>query len=196
MKFLNHIPAHEKKITLSTLLTFARIVLTPFIVVAMVYAYWGIACTLFVVAAITDALDGYLARLRNECTFFGAALDPIADKILLLSCFCTLACVKPLLVPCWFVAFVLVKEIIVLGGAAWIYGARGTLTIAPTFLGKLTTVLQICFIIWLCAWHLFGWTFNTTYYLMLGVLLCALGACVVQYIQIGWRQYKKNSYKI
>jgi len=157
LRFFNNLPAHEKKITVSTLLTIARIIVTPFIVIGMATGYWGVAFALFVCAAITDVLDGFLARLRNERTFLGAALDPVADKILLLSCFFTLAFIQtPLFaVPHWFVLLVLFKELIVIGGSVVVYCRRGELNIAPTKLGKATTVIQVCFIVWLFACYFF-----------------------------------------
>src|SRR5262245_17807351 len=71
------LPAHEKKITFSTALTILRFILIPFIVGAMIMNAWHTAFILFVIAAITDVLDGWLARWMNQRTFLGAALDPL-----------------------------------------------------------------------------------------------------------------------
>src|SRR5476651_2511993 len=138
--FLKKLPDHEKKITFSTLLTLARIAITPMIVIAMATFNWGIACTLFCIAAATDIADGYLARWLNERTFLGACLDPIADKLLVLSCFFTLAFVQsPLFsIPLWFVLLVLCKELILIIGATILYYLKGHITIHPTLLGKTT----------------------------------------------------------
>lgn len=192
VQFFTNLPAHEKKITISTIITLIRIGLTPFIVGAMVAHCWGIACILFVIAAITDGVDGYLARIRNERTFLGAALDPIADKILLLSCFFTLAFVQsPLFtIPLWFVIVVLIKELVVIGGACVVYYCTGDVEISPTRLGKTTTVIQISFIMWLFACYFFAWMPVKTYYTMLGLVLLVVGASLVQYVRIGYHQFR------
>lgn len=74
-RLFSTLPPEEKKITLSTLFTLARIALTPFIVVAMVMGSWGPAFFLFVIASSFDVIDGNLARLLNQRTFLGACLD-------------------------------------------------------------------------------------------------------------------------
>ncbi|HZW61557.1 MAG TPA: CDP-alcohol phosphatidyltransferase family protein [Candidatus Babeliales bacterium] len=190
LTFFTNLPAHERKITVSTVLTFARIVLTPVIVISMIMGYWGTAFLLFCIASTTDVLDGLLARWLNEQTFLGAALDPIADKLLLVSCFTTLAFVQsPLFsIPLWFVLFVLIKELIILLGAVIIYVSSGDLEIKPTWLGKVTTLIQVCFIIWLFACYFFAWVPLKTYYTMLGIMIVVIAASLVQYIAIGWQQ--------
>lgn len=186
----NTIPPHEKRITLSTAITLVRLILVPFVVGAMVSGHWGYAFTLFFSAAITDVLDGTLARWRKEQTFLGAALDPLADKVLLLSSFCTLACIKtPLFaIPWWFFAVVLLKEVIVCGGAFMLYLVKGRLDIRPTWLGKMTTLIQIIFIMWLFACYFWGWMPVKTYYTVLGGMVTLIIVSLVQYSSIGWKQ--------
>ncbi len=113
--FFKELPAHEKRLTLPTMLTIARIVLVPFIIGAMVMQHWGLAFCLFIVSSLTDMLDGTFARLLDQQTFLGACLDPIADKLLLLSVFTALAFVQsPLFsIPLWFVILVLIRELII-----------------------------------------------------------------------------------
>jgi cardiolipin synthase len=118
-RFLKNLPAREKRVTLSTLFTMLRVLVAPIIVYSMVTDHWDLAFFLFLAAALSDTVDGTLARLRDEQTFLGASLDPIADKILLLSIFFTLAFVEtPLFaIPLWFVLLVLAKEVLQIGGA-------------------------------------------------------------------------------
>jgi cardiolipin synthase len=186
-KVFMSLPESERRITIPTLFTIARIIATPLIVTAMIKGYWNYAFFFFLFAAITDVIDGTLARVWNEKTFLGACLDPIADKFLLLSCFFTLAFVEtPLFrIPHWFVLCVLSKEIIQLAGASIIYCVRGCLDVRPTQLGKLTTFVQIVFIMWLFACYFFQWFPIKTYYSMLGVLLLFVGASFGQYFRIG-----------
>lgn len=192
LSLFKKLPDHEKKITLSTLLTILRIILTPLIVGAMMTWQWGLACTLFIIAAITDFLDGNLARWRNERTFLGACLDPIADKLLILACFFTLACMRtPLFaLPRWFVMLMLCKESLLILGVLGIYARKGHIEMQPTLLGKMTTMVQMCFIIWLFACYFFVWLPIKTYYTMLGVLLMLVFITLMQYGRIGFYQLR------
>jgi len=187
--FFKKLPAREKRITIPTVLTLGRIVLAPIIVAAMIYGKWGIAFWLFILAALTDTVDGNIARLTGQKTFLGAALDPLADKLLILSVFFTLTYVHtPLFsIPLWLVLFVLIKEIIVLGGALVMLALGKPLHIAPTWLGKGTTLTQISFIIWLFACYFFHWMPVKTYYGMLSLVFVLTFLSLVQYMRIGFR---------
>jgi Phosphatidylglycerophosphate synthase len=187
MRFFRRLPAHEKKLTFSTLITLIRVVLTPFIVWAMVAQYWGMAFTLFLVACISDMIDGKLARLLGQQTFLGACLDPLADKILILSVFFTLAFLDtPLFViPGWFVWIVLFKELILVGGAVALYSIKGHIQIRPTLFGKATTVAQMAFIMWLFTCYFFQWLPTKTYYSLLGLLVILVMGSLLQYVRIG-----------
>jgi cardiolipin synthase len=189
---ISRIPNHEWRLTFSTMITIMRIMLAPCVVFAMLSGSWGKASTLFIIASMTDFLDGNMARLLNEQTFLGACLDPIADKILLVPCFMTLAFIKtPLFsIPLWFVAMVLVRECIVLLGALGIYLYHGDVEIKPTLLSKLTTMMQMIFIIWLFACYFMHWEPIKTYFAMLGILLVLVVSSLLQYIYIGINQLK------
>ena len=85
-------------------ITLARVVLIPFFIDFMIYGYYGPALAVFVVACVTDALDGMIARITNQKTELGAFLDPMADKLLIISAFVTLALLGML--PGWLVIIV------------------------------------------------------------------------------------------
>jgi cardiolipin synthase (CMP-forming) len=189
LHIFKYLPHAEKRITIPTLFTLLRIALVPVIVGSMILNSWGCASFFFVFACLTDVIDGFLARILNEKTFLGACLDPIADKLLLISCFFTLAFVTtPLfVVPQWFVLFVVSKELIQLAAACVIYTVRGHLNVQPTMLGKITTCLQMVFIMWLFASYFFCWMPLKTYYTMLGVMMFFITASFVQYARIGLR---------
>ena len=184
-----NLPAHEIRHTVATVCTIGRIVLAPIIVGAMVYGAWRIAFWCFVLASATDILDGLLARWFNQRTYLGACLDPIADKLLLVSCFATLTFVQsPLFtIPIWFLLVVLCKEVLLITGACVVYAIKGYLPVEPTKLGKMTTFVQTCFIIWLFTCYFFHWVPTKTYYTMLGLLLVLVCASFVQYARIGAR---------
>lgn len=189
LHIFRHLPDAEKRITIPTLFTLLRIILVPIIIGAMIAGWWGCAFTFFVLACSTDVIDGLLARLLDEKTFLGACLDPVADKLLLIFCFFTLAFVTtPLFsIPRWFVLFVVGKEMIQITGALFIYRLRGHLDVHPTVLGKITTCIQMVFIMWLFACYFFCWMPIKTYYTMLGIMIFFIIASFGQYVRIGLR---------
>ncbi|MFC1842169.1 CDP-alcohol phosphatidyltransferase family protein [Candidatus Dependentiae bacterium] len=195
LKLLKGLPEEEKRITWPTIFTLVRIILAPFIVGAMVTQHWGVAFWLFLIASLTDVIDGNLARWFNQKTFLGACLDPIADKVLLISCFATLAFVQsPLFsIPTWFVLLVLIKDSIVLFGALIIFISKGHLDVRPTILGKLTTFSQVLFITWLFSCYFFKWLPMKTYCTMLTIVSFLVIASLFQYVKVGLKQVAKKS---
>lgn len=191
-RLFKSLPPHETRITFSTMLTLLRIVLTPFIVGAMVMHEWGVAFWLFIISCVCDILDGNIARWFKQETFLGACLDPIADKILIVSCFATLAFVQsPLFsIPLWFVLLVLCKDLVIVGGSAAIFFLRGHLIVHPTLLGKATMVAQSGFIIWLFSCYFFGWVPVKTYYTALGLLFVLVVLSLLQYFRQGLTQWR------
>lgn len=192
IQIFKKLPAHERRLTLSTKLTLARMLLVPFIVWTMVIDYWATALVLFSVAALTDMLDGNLARSRNEQTILGACLDPLADKVLLLSCFVTLALIpSPFFgIPLWFVGLLLLKDLILVFGVMTIYWRSGVVSVHPTKFGKATTVLLLAFIAWLFACYFFGWEPIKTYYVVLSLSFIAVIGSLLQYVRIGFVSWR------
>jgi cardiolipin synthase (CMP-forming) len=149
-----HVP-----ITLATKITLARILGIPVFILMLIYykmslltdtpidAYRFWALGIFVVIAATDALDGYLARSRDEETRLGAILDPLADKALLLSAIILLT--RPELealdpqFPVWFTLVVISRDAILMSGSYLIHWLTGHLEVHPRFSGKLATFLQM-----------------------------------------------------
>ncbi len=175
------------KITIATWITLSRIMLTPFIVLSLINQSWVVAGILFSVAALSDMLDGFLARLLNEQTVLGASLDPIADKILLLASLTTLAALPAdrLHIPWWFVACIAAREIIVVGGTGLLYYFRGVMYVKPTMTSKLTTVVQSLLVVWLCVCYFFHFVPIKTYYASLFCVLALVLISLLQYLRIG-----------
>ncbi|MCL5436345.1 MAG: CDP-alcohol phosphatidyltransferase family protein [Candidatus Dependentiae bacterium] len=171
------------RLTFPTFLTFTRIGLIPFLVYAIVYQLWPLATILFLTAAITDMLDGYLARLWDEETEFGACLDPVADKLLIISCYATLVFfpVSELPLPLWFLLVVLLKELSLLAGAFYFAIVKGVVRIRPTYLGKLTMVVQSALVIWLLLCSIFDWMPIKTFRAFLDVAIFFVMASLAQY---------------
>jgi cardiolipin synthase len=122
-------------------ITLLRVILIPFFIDFMIYGYYLEALLVFVSACITDALDGLIARLMNKKTELGAFLDPMADKLLILSTFVTLAVLGKL--PFWLVIIVISRDAILTMGSVVIYFTTQDLKIQPSVIGKVTTVMQL-----------------------------------------------------
>ena len=138
------------KMNLANKLTIFRMILVPIMVI---FAYlpiggdvYGIAIpmiimdVIFIIASITDKLDGYIARSRNQVTTFGKFLDPLADKILVLTAMVIL--VEKAKLPAWIPVIVLAREFIV-SGFRLVAVEKGGIVIAAYVLGKLKTVTQM-----------------------------------------------------
>jgi len=127
------------------LLTIFRILLVPVFIIFVIHNDLWMALIIFILAGITDGLDGLIARVLNQRTVIGAYLDPIADKMLLISAYLSLA-FKDML-PGWLSVIVVSREIIILSGIAIIsLMGKGT-DIRPSIASKFTTVFQILTII-------------------------------------------------
>lgn len=181
--------SREFIITVPTVVTIARIVLTPCIVMAMLAQQWGVSFVLFGIAALSDAIDGALARWCETQTILGAVLDPIADKVLLISCFATLTFAQsPLFsIPMWFLILILVKEALLILGVVFIYGFMRSIEIKPTQLSKSVTAVQMAFIMWLFSCYFFNWVPAKTYYTLLTVLAALVSATLIEYAMYGLR---------
>ena len=99
------------------------------------------AAGLFLVAALSDELDGYIAKRFSGVTPFGTVLDPVADKVLMASLFVTLAALGHL--PVWIVALVLGRDIMIVVGTLVLRVVAGRFRVEPLLLGKASTLMQI-----------------------------------------------------
>jgi len=122
-------------------LTVLRIVLVPVIVIFLIQGQYGKALICFVIAGVTDGLDGLLARILNQTTVVGAYLDPLADKALVISMFTTLAIVG--VVPGWLAVVVISRDCIILGGILVLTLMSVNLEIKPSYVSKINTMLQL-----------------------------------------------------
>ena len=143
-------------ITIPNLLTVIRMALVPVFVSALYYQRFGWALAIFVLAGLTDSFDGLLARRFNQGSQLGQILDPIADKLLLVTAFVVLsmpsvmtpsALVQPhprhIPVPFWVTAAVISRDVFIVVGAAAINIVTGFRGFRPSLLGKTNTVVQI-----------------------------------------------------
>ena len=138
-------------ITLPNLLTIFRMVLTPVFVSMLFYQKFVWALVIFVVAGITDGLDGLLARRFDQQSQLGRILDPIADKLMLVASFVVLSMPsvfptplpRHLPIPFWVTITVISRDAFILIGAAAINMVTGFRGFRPSWPGKASTVVQI-----------------------------------------------------
>ena len=141
----------SKIINLPNLLTMFRMVLIPVFISLLFYQKFGWALAVFMLAGVTDGLDGLFARRFDQKTQLGTILDPIADKLLLVSSFIVLSMPsispQPLPrhfpVPFWVTAAVISRDIFIIVGAAAINIVTGFKSFRPSWLGKVNTAIQI-----------------------------------------------------
>ena len=135
-----------KNLTIANQLTILRIVLIPAFVLLVVYDRLGAALLVFVTAGLTDALDGIIARWTGQRTSLGAWLDPMADKLLLVTTFVVLTLPDlPLTnrLPLWLTVLVISRDVVIVGVVAIVNLALGPRTFRPSLLGKATTAALI-----------------------------------------------------
>ena len=143
---------HHHLLNLPNFLTLCRIVSIPFFVALLSRNRLREALYVFTAAALTDGLDGTLARWTNKRTELGAFLDPFADKLLLISALIILAIEK--VVPGWVLSVIVVRDVVVVFGYVMLVFFIGErIPVRPTYVGKTGTVLQIaCIVAALLGW--------------------------------------------
>lgn len=163
-----------------------------FIVELMNYAEKGdelhrlLAILAFGLAAISDGLDGYIARRYNQRSELGAVLDPLADKLLLVSGIVILSLNNgPLLprIPLWLTVTILSRDVLLLIGLALLHYLNCRVAIRPVFVGKVATVLQMVCVIW----GLLKWPEQWLFYWSLAAAACT-GVSGIIYVWLGLRQ--------
>ena len=163
-------------------ITLARVVLIPFFIDFMIYEYVGAALLVFIAACITDALDGMIARLTNTKTDLGAFLDPMADKLLILSAFVTLVLLGML--PVWLVIIVVSRDVILVLGSVVIYFTGHEFKAQPSIVGKITTVMQLLVVTLSLVFKNYGAEFVLMPFLMMSTAVFTITSGI-QYVSRG-----------
>ncbi len=136
-------------ITIPNLLTFLRMALIPVFASLLFYGYSGWSLVVFFIAGFSDGVDGFIARRFNQESELGTILDPIADKLLMTTAFIILTLpnvfppVKYLPVPFWVTAAVIGRDVLIITVAAAINVMTGFTGFKPSWLGKLSTFVQV-----------------------------------------------------
>lgn len=126
---------------LANIITLGRLLSVPVIVWLIIDGSMLPAFALFVVAGISDAVDGFLARRFDQRSELGGYLDPLADKALLVGVYVTLGHVGHL--PAWLVILVVFRDVLIIGGAVLLYMFTDELRMAPLTISKANTAMQI-----------------------------------------------------
>lgn len=133
-------------LTLANQLTLGRLLLVPAVVILVIYGYNGWALVAFIVAGLTDSLDGLAARWSGQRTDLGALLDPMADKLLLVSTFIVLTVPGLGLanqLPVWLTVLVISRDVVIVVTVAVVNLAVERFTFTPSILGKLATFVYV-----------------------------------------------------
>ena len=126
-------------------ITIIRILLIPLFLYKIIQGEMIFATAVYLTAAITDGLDGFIARFWNLQTKLGTFLDPMADKLLITTSFLTLSVLK--IIPLWLALAVISRDFIIVGGSLLVYLMKDELTIRPQPIGKVTTFFQFSYIL-------------------------------------------------
>lgn len=143
-------------IYIPNLLTLARIGLVPWLVVLLQEKQYMWSLLVFVIAGITDALDGFIAKRFNAQTKLGALLDPLADKALLVCSYIMLSVME--VIPFWLMVVVVFRDIVIVGGYLLMVLFFGAVEMQPLKISKINTFAQIAFIIVVLA--ALAWSVN------------------------------------
>ncbi len=190
-------------VTLASKITLARIFLVP--VYGFMVLYYGHTVTIgqpiealrwwafgtFVTAASTDGIDGWIARRFDQCSKFGAYIDPIADKALLLTGVITLSLVDwgspGWRLPLWFAAIVILRDCIILGGIKILYCNHREVKIVPHWTGKVCTITQMFAI----GWVMLRFVAISPVYPCLVAGFFTIGSSIA-YIRQGWHILRRS----
>ncbi len=189
--------------TLANKITITRLLLIPvFVVFAAYYSrsveigqevqkYRIIAVIVFAIASLSDALDGYIARNFNQSTRLGQTLDPVADKLLLLSGIITLSVTTGHAgLPIWFAVLVIARDITIVVGVIIIHYTVGAVKMQPLIVSKICTFLQLSCVSWVLVdfWSVDSRPLPLEILIYLAAAFTALSG--YQYIMEGIRQLR------
>lgn len=182
-------------LTFANQITVLRILAVPFFIISVLYINPAkeflryLAITIFIFAVLSDVIDGYIARTQHQKTKAGMILDPLADKILLMSAFLSLYWIDQSLnvirFPPWLIITVISRDLILLLGAIILYSLRGELNIESTFLGKSNTCFQVGCILGL----LLQWKFTIVFWYLTLIMTIISG---LDYVSKGIRIINKK----
>ncbi|MCP4748398.1 MAG: CDP-diacylglycerol--glycerol-3-phosphate 3-phosphatidyltransferase [Desulfobacteraceae bacterium] len=177
--------------SIPNIFTLTRILLTPVFVIFMLRGKYHSALFIFTVAGITDGLDGLIARCLNQRTTLGAYLDPIADKLLLVSAYVTLAVMQ--VIPEWPAVAVISRDVIIILGIATFTLLGKKYKVQPSLISKFTTTAQIVTIL-LCLFDYDRLKLPALHFPVLWIMVGLTILSGLHYIYIGMRILQEPNY--
>jgi cardiolipin synthase (CMP-forming) len=170
-------------LSIPNLITLGRILLVPVVIWAITAGEMSVALALFLLAGISDAVDGFLAKRFGMRTELGGYLDPLADKAMLVSIFIALAAIEA--VPRWLVILVVSRDIMIVGAVILAWLVHRPIPLKPLLVSKLNTVAQIALVCVILAALAFDWSLAGTI-LVLTVLVAALTFLSIGFYVAEW----------
>ena len=171
--------------SIPNLITLARILLVPIVVWAIATGEMRIAFLLFLVAGLSDLVDGYLAKRFNMATELGAYLDPLADKAMIVSIYVTLALVGS--IPLWLVILVVSRDIMIVSAVILSWLVNKPVTLKPLTISKLNTVAQILLALIVLASLAFAfdaqWAINGLTALVAALTLASIVIYIIEWVR-------------
>ncbi|MEQ1666862.1 MAG: CDP-alcohol phosphatidyltransferase family protein [Sulfuriferula sp.] len=125
---------------LPNMISLLRLLLVPVVIYLLVQSNYGYALAVFLLASVSDGVDGWIARHYHLQTKFGALMDPVADKLIILSCLLMLTWQG--LIPLWLALFMLIRDMVIVFGAFIYQRVTGSVEITPTLMGKTHIFLE------------------------------------------------------
>ena len=181
-----------KKENIPNILTLIRFILIPFIYTSVLSKHYLTALIIFTVSALTDVLDGYIARKFNYITDIGKLIDPLADKLTQISLLLSLAFLK--ILPWWIFSIVFVKELILVISASVLYSKKDVVVYSKWY-GKLaTTLFYLAIVSSLIINHFnISLPFRIDLYLYYLAILATVFALIMYSIKFKFKRTKVNS---
>ena len=129
---------------IANIITIVRLLFTPFIIWLILSGHYKTSFIFFILSGLSDAIDGFIAKKFNEITVLGSYLDPLADKILIVSSILILGFIG--IIPLWLLILIVSRDLAILGAVIISWLMESDLKIEPIFSSKLNTFLQILYI--------------------------------------------------
>jgi cardiolipin synthase (CMP-forming) len=184
------VPAVAHLLNLPNFLTLCRLASIPVFLSLLSRQHYRWALYVFAGAAVTDSLDGTVARWFNSKTELGAVLDPLADKLMLVSAFVVMTMSGDF--PGWLLSVVIIRDVVIMGGYLLIaFFASEAMPVRPSYIGKASTFFQLACVI--AALLRLGTPFPQYWYALLYATVACTAASGVQYVYRGlvWLQSRE-----
>ncbi|WP_457796938.1 CDP-alcohol phosphatidyltransferase family protein [Methylocystis sp. S23] len=174
--------------SLPNFITIGRLVLTPAVIGMAIEARWGAAFLIFIVAGVSDALDGWLAKTYHLQSELGAVLDPLADKALIISIYIALASAGVL--PAWLAILVVSRDALIVGGVVVAWFLSHPVKVRPHIASKVTTAAQLGLAGFVLAGQAYGFRIEALESLLVGSVAALTIASASVYLWL-WVQHMR-----